>query len=84
MRTFQITQNWGKGTLGFIYFDVEDSSTEKEIEAKAIFEQKKDYKDRYSGFGGKVPERPTIVVKEYCNKTHKILKGGFRFKTKWR
>lgn len=82
MKKFQIRQNFGQKSYGFEYFDMPDDATYPEIEKKAIEVQKLDYKNRFSGFGGKSREKPTIKVAEYSD--GKKVKGGIRFKTKWR
>lgn len=84
MKTFQIIQDHGGGTKGFIYFDVLEGESLSAIEEKAIRVQQEDYKNRFSGWFGKSPERSVLSVKEYCGKKHKPLKGGIQFKIKWR
>lgn len=82
MKTFQIKQNFGQEIYGFEYFNMPDNAELQEIEKKAVEVQKLDYKNRFSGFSGKSMEKPTIKVAEYLD--GKKVKGGIRFKTKWR
>ena len=84
MKTFQITQNFGKGSFCYIYFEVEDKTEENEIKEKAILIQKKEYEERMSGFFGKVREKPKILIKEYCKETHKIKEEGISISARWR
>lgn len=82
MRQFQIKQNFGQQIYGFEYFTIAYDATIEEIEEKAIIVQINDYKNRFSGFGGKEKEKSTIKVSEYFD--GKKVKGGIQFATKWR
>jgi hypothetical protein len=83
MKTYQITQDFGKGSKGYEYFDVEDDSTVEIIEKIALETQIKSYNNRMSGWFGKAKEKPTLKVKEYCNIKHKPLKNGIMIYIKW-
>ena len=84
MKTFRIKQNFGKGSLGFVYFDIEDSDIEI-IRKKAYDTQIEDYQSRTPGwFGNRPKESPTIRIEEYCTETRKPLKNGIKFSFKWR
>lgn len=85
MKTFRIKQNFGKGIVGFLYFDVEEGSTREQIRKKAYDTQFEDYEGRICGwFGGKATESPTIRVEEYSIETQKTVKEGLKFSLKWR
>lgn len=84
MKTFQVTQNFGGGSLGFLYLDVEDNTTDDQIKKEAVDLVIQDYDKRRTGFFGKALEKPTILIKEYCRETHKVLRGGQKLKTRWR
>lgn len=84
MKTFQIIQDFGEGIKGFIYFDVPEGESLSAIEEEALKVQREDYKNRFSGWFGKTPEKKNLKVKEYCGKKHKPLKGGIQFKITWR
>lgn len=83
MKTFQITQNFGGGSLGFIYFDI-NSDNINVISQEAINVQQKDYADRMTGLFGKATEKPTIKIKEYSREDKGVVKSGISFSTKWR
>ncbi len=84
MKTFQIVQNFGKGSLAFEYFDMDDNSSLIEVLNKAHEVQEKSYNERRSGWFGKALEKPTIKVKEYSRTNNKIIKDGISFSFKWR
>jgi len=81
---FQITQNFGHGILGFIYFEAAENSTIEDLKIKALEAQRIDYKKRYSGWSGKSTELPTIKVKEYDSVKNRVVYKGLKFKVKWR
>lgn len=86
MKTFQIKQNYGQGCGGYIYFE-SDSEDISELIKISIKEMEKDWRDTYKGFylfSPPKPPAPTIHVFEYNNETHKKVKNGISFKTKWR
>lgn len=83
MKTFQIKQDFGDQIFGFEYFEMPEEATLPEIEKRAIEVQKLDYKNRFSGFSGKMMEKKTIKVEE-TSRNGKKVKGGIQFKTKWR
>lgn len=84
MKTFQVEQFYGEGCGGYVYFTIQDSASEKEIEKQAI----KCVRDHWNKvnpalyFTAPRPCRPTVKVYEY--KDGKRIKGGIQFKTKWR
>lgn len=84
MRTFQIIQNFGQGSLGFLYLDVEENTTDDQIKKQSADLVREDYDKRFVGWTGKALEKPTILIKEYCRETHKVLRGGQKLKTRWR
>lgn len=80
---FQITQDFGDRSYGYIYFEIHPDATIEQIKQKAISEQKKEYENRMPGFmGHKATERPTIQVKEY--RSGKPVKEQIRFSVRWR
>lgn len=86
MKTFQIKQNYGQECGGYIYFesDLEDIS---ELTKISIKEMEKDWRNTNTSlyfFSPPKPAAPTIYVFEYDNETHKKVKNGISFKTKWR
>ena len=81
---FQVTQNYGDGCKGFIYFKVVGVPHRDLIERLAIKAAKEDW-DKINPalyFSTPKPPRPTIEVAEY--KDGQKVKGGIRLKTKWR
>lgn len=85
MKTYQITQNFGGGSLGFLYLDIEETAAEDQIKKKSAEMVQEDYDKRISRWlTGKALEKPTLLIKEYCRETHKVLRGGKKLKTRWR
>ena len=83
MKTFQITQNFGKGSKGYVYFNICDNYSIDIIKKEAIRVQIKNFEDRLSGLIVKAKEKKSIVIKEYCNKKNKVIKEGLNFSVKW-
>lgn len=81
---FQITQNYGDGCKGFLYFKVIGVPHRDLLERLAIKEAKRDWDSINPAlyFAAPTPARPTIEVAEYAD--GKKVKNGIRFKTKWR
>lgn len=81
---FQVEQNWGDGTLGWIYFQANGNESIDQLKKMAKDEMIKYWKGLNPAlyFAGPRPARPTIKVAEY--KDGKKVKNGIRFNTKWR
>ncbi len=81
---FQIEQNYGNGSMGWIYFQTDEDKSVDELKSLAVKEMRKDWEsiDPALYFSEPQPARPTIHVCEY--KDGRKVKGGIRFKTKWR
>jgi hypothetical protein len=82
---FQITQNYGGGTKGFIYFETDEVSPQIDfLKRLAIKAMNDDWESINPAlyFSAPEPPKPTIYVAEY--KDGKKVKGGIQFKCKWR
>lgn len=81
---FQIKQNYGDGCGGYIYFNA-DTTDITELKKIAIKEMRDDWnelsKQRFI-LHQPTPPRPTITVVEHAD--GKTVRGGIKFKTKWR
>lgn len=80
---FQIEQNFGDGCKGYLYFE-SDSDKIDVLESLAKEEALKDWKNVNPAlyFSPPSPCRPTVIISEF--KDGRKVKGGIRFKTKWR
>lgn len=86
MKTFQIKQNYGQGCYGYLYFESETDDI-SELTKLSIKEMEKDWRNTNTSlyfFSPRKPSAPTIHIFEYDNETHKKVKNGITFKTKWR
>jgi hypothetical protein len=86
-KEFQVEQDYGQGSKGWVYFSIDESSTEQEIKKRAAQEVKMDWDKKYKPAIPSIlfnPQRcrPTIVIKEY--KDGKVVRGGLKLKTRWR
>lgn len=82
---FQIKQNYGQGSCAWIYFKVDGEKTIEELKEISVNAMKEDWSKINPAlyfFSGPTPAKPTIEVVEYAN--GKKVRGGIRFKTKWR
>lgn len=82
---FQIKQNYGEGSLAFVYFTATGSESIDELKKmaqKAAMDDWKQVNPSLYLFSAPKPPRPTIEVAEY--KDGKKVKNGIRFKTRWR
>lgn len=81
---FQVTQNYGGSCKGFLYFEIVGVPDLALIERLAIKAARDDWEKINPAlyFSEPKPARPTIEVAEY--KDGRRVKGGIRFKTKWR
>lgn len=82
---FQIKQNYGDSCCAWIYFTAEEGKSIDELKKVAQLEMQKDWGKACSQplfFGPPPSPYPTIEVAEYAE--GKKVRGGIRFKTKWR
>ena len=87
MKTFQIKQNYGQGSYGFLYLNISENANMDDIEHQIIEMVIKDYENERDGglhFGIPDPPLPTLYVKEYDMIRHCKKKGTDEFKVKWR
>jgi len=82
---FQIKQNYGQGTYGFIYFKTVGVRPQIDLLERLAIKAMLDDWGKINPalyFSAPKPARPTIEVCEHAE--GKRVKNGIRFKTKWR
>ena len=84
---FQIKENFGNGCGGYSYFTAEGSESIEELKEMAIKTMLDNYnnqaKFKYLFYNPK-SARSTIEVAEYDLTKNCKVRGGIKFKTKWR
>jgi hypothetical protein len=86
-KKFQVEQNYGQGSKGWVYFEIDETATDQEIINKAVKAVKDDWDKQYkpkipSILFNPQPCNPTILINEF--KDGKSVRGGIRLKTRWR
>ena len=81
---FQIEEKLGKGCGSYSYFTVKGDEAIDQLKKLAIDAEIKEFESQNdSPFGWSKP-KPTIKVFEYDSVNNCRVKGGIKFKVKWR
>ena len=81
-KEFQVEQNYGQGSKGWVYFEIDESATDQEIMNQAVRAVRDDWDKQHTIPFNLPPCRPKILINEY--KDGKSVRGGIRLKTRWR
>ena len=87
MKQYQITQVYGQGNYGYLYFEAPDDTDVYDLSRMAAYTVRSHWKNVISGpsklFGvPHTPCRPTVHVAEYAD--GRRVRGGHKFKVVWR
>ena len=83
---FQIRQNYGQSTYGYLYFETEETELEK-LERMAIDKVRNEWQatiGKYAILAPPNPCFPTVQVVEYDMEKKQKKRNGISFKCLWR